>query len=256
MRPKRITTKDGERILSISTWSLLKSIGFTECENVYSDNQKGLVITIGKCQLHVTIGYNRWWQECALLMGILRTPRTITNVETELPTEFESREEGLAWVSWSLDKRGELANEFSRDEFGGDLFNALSEGRNHFHLLPWEKKRAQYERERAEYEKRPHCLIKREWVKVGLRELSSQLELMEDETPVVFQFDGEVLKISVADKFIVMPAQGKDWPNRYSIAVGNFRCLPKRLMDPMVVFSIWESRLSIGRNSYRDVAII
>lgn len=242
--------------MSISTWNLLKSIGFTERENVYSDNHKELAIAIGNCQLHVTIGYNRWWQECALLMGALHTPRTITNVETELPTEFESREEGLAWFAWSLDRRGELASEFSRDEFGGDLFEALTEGRKHFHLLPWEKERAEYEKKRAEYGKRPHCLVKREWVKVGLRELSNQLELMEDEMPVVFQFDGEVLKINAAGNFIAMPAQGNEWANRYSISAGNLRCLPKRLMDPMVQFSIWESRLLIGRNRYRDVAIM
>jgi len=239
--------------LSISTWDLLKSIGFTERENVYSDNKKGLVIAIGKCHLYVTIGYNRWWQECALLTGVLSTPRTITNIETELPAKFESREEGLAWFAWSLDRRGELTNEFSQDELCGDLFEALAEGRKHFHLLPWEKERIEYEKKRAEYEKRPHCLVKREWVKVGLRELANQLKLMQDEMLVVFQFDGEILKIIAADNFIAMPAQGKGWPNLYSIVAGNLRLLPKRLMNPMVDFSIWESRLLIDRNSYRDV---
>lgn len=118
--------------------------------------------------------------------------------------EVESWEQGIAWVTWCLDN-------YAKD---GEYNPArpitwLTEGRQNFHLLPWE-------RDRIAYENRPHCLVQREWARVALRNLSEEIAISDDEAPVTFQFDGEILTIRCADSVLAMPANGKKWPCRYS----------------------------------------
>ena len=89
--------------------------------------------------------------------------------------------QGVAWVTWCLDKHAK-----------DGIYNParpitwLTEGHQNFYLLPWE-------RERVAYENRPYCYVQREWARVALRNLSEQIVISDDEVPVTFQFDGEIL---------------------------------------------------------------
>jgi hypothetical protein len=175
-----------------------------------------------------------------LLTGAIVTERSICEVECELPPEVESAEQGIAWVAWCLDNAA-----------GGRFEPAaapawLAEGRQHLHLLPWE-------RESAAYAARPHCVVQRDWARVALKALGEQLTTVDDEVPVTFGFDGNVLTISCAGKISPMPAEGSPWTQPYSIGAGALRSLPKRLMSYSIQFSVWDAVLTIGNRCYRPV---
>lgn len=227
--------------MSVYTSDLLKSLGFKEDNSIVSDPPGGLSIDLGNFKLSASFVINRWCQEIVLLSGIMSISRSIYDVESEMPREVESWEQGVAWVTWCLDKHGEY-----------DKYNPtqpikwLADGRQNFYLLPWE-------RERLAYENRPNCYVKREWVRVALRNLSKQIALLDDEVSVIFQFDGNILTICYEGLVLAMPAYGSKWKFRYLIKAGTLRQLPKRLMSQEVEFSVWNSDLTIGRYRYKDV---
>jgi hypothetical protein len=235
--------KVGNYSMSISTWDLLKSLGFVEDKSIISDPPGGLSIDFGNFKLSVIFCINRWAREVAKLSGIMSTSSTIAMVGDEMPLEFESWEQGAAWVTWCLDK---IAPDgiFSPSK----PIRWLAEGRQKFFLLPWEI-------ERVAYENRPTCQVQREWARIALRNLSEQIETAENDVSVVFWFDGEIFTIRCASSIIAVPASGKKWPCRYLLKAGTLRRLPKRLMD-MVEFSVWESSLSIGNHCYKDVTVV
>jgi len=191
--------------MSVSTWDLLKTIGFGEDHSVISDPPGGLSIDFGNFKMSASFVLNRWFREAVLLSGIMSTSRTIAEVECEMPREVESWEQGVAWVTWCLDNHA-----------NGGIFKPalpiawLTEGRQNRHLLPWERERAAWERERAAYAARPHCQVQRDWARVALRNLSEIVATLDDEAPVIFQFDGEVLRIRCADSLIANAGSGQD----------------------------------------------
>ncbi|HYE37087.1 hypothetical protein [Methylocaldum sp.] len=158
-----------------------------------------------------------------------------------MPSEVESLEQGVAWVTWCLD-----------DHSPKGMFEPaspipwLAVGRQNRHLLPWEK-------ERAAYAARPHCTVERAWARLALNTLAEKLNLVGEKTMAIFDFDGSVLRISCGETVIAMPADGLPWTQPFSIAAGLLRNLPKRLMTSAVEFSIWDSALQIGNRRYRGV---
>ncbi|WP_221066165.1 hypothetical protein [Methylomagnum ishizawai] len=164
-----------------------------------------------------------------------------------MPIEVESWEQGAAWVAWCLD-----------DHSPKGIFEPASpipwlvEGRQNFHLLPWERKRAEYAEQQARFAARPRCTVERAWARLALNTLAEQLEIISADSLVMFDFDGSVLRIGCGEKVIAMPAEGNRWEQPFLISGKVLKNLPKRLMTPSVDFSIWESALRIGNRRYRD----
>lgn len=224
-------------------WDILKSLGFKEDPNVISDSKPGLSFNFGNFKLSAGHLLNMSFQDVVLLSGIMSTPRTIAEVDCQMPQEVESWEQGVAWVTWCLDNQG-------RRIFKPEIpVPWLEEGRKYRHLLPWE-------RQRAAYADRAYCTVQREWARVGLRDLAEQMANSDDMDTVTIEFDGEVLKIRCNDMLIAMPANGNSWPPKYAIKVRQLRHLPKRLMHNLVGFSIWEDALTINNYRYPGVVSI
>jgi hypothetical protein len=91
---------------------------------------------------------------------------------------------------------------------------------------------------------------------LALKGLGEQLKTVDDEAPVTFGFDGNVLTISCSGKAFPMPAEGSPWAQPYTVRAGALRSLPKRLMSYNVQFSIWESLVRIGNRAYRLASAI
>lgn len=91
---------------------------------------------------------------------------------------------------------------------------------------------------------------------MALKALGEQLTTVDDEAPVTFGYDGNVLTISCAGKVNPMPAEGSPWTQRYSVRAGALRSLPERLISYRIEVSIWEAVLTIGNRCYKPVFAI
>jgi hypothetical protein len=226
----------------IPTRNLLLSLGFKPDPDVLYTDSPGLSFDFGDFKVEAKWQLNRRFANIVLISGIFSDERILAMIEGELPLHVESIEQGKAFVTWSLDNA--IGSHFENRT----VPEWLVEGRAHFHLLPWE-------REAASYAARPQCLIRREWARVGLKELSQHLATVEGTKGVYFSFDGEVLRIRCGESLIAMAARGEKWTSTYSIEARELRSLPRRLMRPFVEVSIWKSGITIGGFRYTPVII-
>src|SRR5438128_4870237 len=123
---------------SISTWAVLQELGFTPDQSVISDVMPGLSFDFGNIKLSASCVLNRKYVPIVLLTGIFAAERTIAEIESEMPREVESPEQGMAFVAWSID------NAVGRELQPTAYPERLAKGRQYRHLLPWEKERADY----------------------------------------------------------------------------------------------------------------
>jgi hypothetical protein len=119
---------------SISTWDLLQELGFAPDSNAISDVMPGLSFELGNLKLSASCVAGKRFHLVVLLTGWFRDTRRMGEICDELPRQLESREQGMAWLAWILDRAagGKFAPEFP------PAWLAL--GRHHFGLLPWKQK--------------------------------------------------------------------------------------------------------------------
>jgi hypothetical protein len=227
---------------TISTWDFLVSLGFVEDADVLSDWKPGLSYSFGRGKLTAVHVLNRHFQKVVELGGIMTTRRTHGMIHNEMAVELESPEQGMAWLSWTLDHAAD-------GKFRPALEPAWLEiGRQNQHLLPWN-------RELAAFAARPLCLVPREWLRLGLRELAEQITNVANDAPVIFSFDGSVLQIGCNGKIIPMPAEGKSWEHAYSIPSAKLNSLPKRLMRELIEVSFYDSSIRIANWCYSGAEV-
>ena len=226
---------------SFSTWNLLPTLGFAPDPSVHSDEMPGLSFDFGDVKVAAGRVMNLRLKEVVLFTGVLKGGRTVAEIRFEMPLYVESCDQGLAWIVWGLDQAAD-----------GHVFKPtiavpwLEQGRQRRNTLPWE-------RERVGYATCPHCSVEREWARVALKTLATQLAQVEDDTPVDFHFNGEVLTIRCEGHVTALPAQGDPWPQAYSIWAVSLRNLPKRLTQAQIEVSIWDSALAIGKRRFGRV---
>jgi len=225
---------------SILTWDLLRSLGFQDDPSVLSDTGPGLSYNFGEFKVSASWVTNRYFRSVILLTGVIRTSRTLSRLECEMPTVFRIAEQGVAWIVWALESA--TSNEFTPTHAP----EWLDLGREYRYLLPWEQ-------ELAAYEARPHCYIDRDWFRVALKKLRELLEHVAENATVTVSFDGTICKISCEEVVFPLPAEGNPWEDAYAIAAGQLRKLPKRLMREKVVIAVWKERLSIANCGYSGV---
>lgn len=230
---------------SMPTRLALVQLGFVPDPTVvHTDEKPGLSFDFGNFKLSACWVINRQFVPCVVFSGTLITHRTLGQVWFELHRTVESREQCAAFIACSLDKyviHGQF--EPLRE------VPWLAEGRNHKHLLPWE-------RSMAAYRARPQCTVERDWLKLALKSLSQYLAHATDTQPVEIGFDGEVLSFRLAKDLVALPAKGSPWNAGFAILAGKLRNLPKRLMREHLGVSIDSSRLTIAKWSYEGVTEI
>lgn len=185
---------------------------------------------------------NRRFQDVVMFGGTLRTPRTISMVEFEMPRQIESREKCAAWLAWNLDQHADTTFEPTK------AMDWLGIGRANFRLLPW------YFDQEA-YNDRPHCCVDKELARPLLKNLAKITEEMPPEEKVWFSFDGEVIKIRAGKELLALAAKGKPWFNRYGLDALQLTKPPRRLPKESVWFENWEDYFTIAGCRYRGVVI-
>ncbi len=224
---------------SVSTWELLKDLGFRPAPGTLSENGTGLVYDFGNLHLSAGRFLNTRLVQIILLGGVLATSRAIAEISQEMPLQVDSREQGIALLVWCLDQAS------SRGEFI-PLRSVpwIDEGRANRDRLPWEK-------DLAIYAARPRCLVSREWMRIGIKTLASHLVLADEGALVTFGFDGSALSIRCSGNLVIMAATGTPWPQAYSVEAKTLKWLPKRFMRDQVEVSVHDGFLRIGRRLYR-----
>jgi hypothetical protein len=221
---------------AIRTWNLLPALGFQPDDTIFfSDIRPGLSIDFGDFKLSAVAVTNPYSGAVVSFSGLYSTPRTLADIHFELPRRVESLKQCAAWIVWCLDR-----------QWDGQTFRPartvdwIDEGRQNRRLLPWVMSQ-------AEYEARPQCIVRREWLRLGLKELRDRLAWLPDNVSVTFSFDGVVFRIQCDKKIIAFPGEGRPWTVCFTIEGKTLRDQPKRrLMSDIIGVSIGESRICLG----------
>lgn len=197
-------------------------------------------MTFGPYQIEAVVLMNRYFRQAFFLSGIVNTGRTMRLIESELPLEVDSREQGLAMLAHHL---REAIPEHLKPDW-------LREGEGMRKHLPWEK-------ERAAYRRRPLCNVDREWMRIACRKLREHSSGAVEDDSTTFYFDGAVLNIcahaaeSVPNKLdLAMRAEGRAWSEGTAISTWRLESLPRRLMTPMVQLCVWQGSLIIANHRF------
>lgn len=225
--------------MTVSTWEILKDLGFSDRPNPLSEGGVGLVLRMGAIEVAANLYANEYLQPVVHLSGVIATLRSLARIEYDLPRTMESKDQVKAWVAYALQNSLEgLPGTVDRPEW-------FDEGLHLQSLLPWV-------RGQARYLAQPRCYVERDWARVALKRLASHLESSASAAPMTFGFDGEVLKIVARELRIAVPAAGTPWPDLVSINPSKLRPLPRRLMRNLIEFYVRETDLIIGNCLYRD----
>ncbi len=223
---------------TIETWDTLQQLGFRPDSGVISDVMPGLSMDFGNFKLSASAVMSKWFRPVVLFTGWLRSPRSLADVHFELPRRVASREQLVALIAFFLDNT--VGSGGFRPAIAVDW---IGEGRANHGLLPWEESI-------AVYNARPRCDVSREWLRLGLKKLSSILNAANPGDKVTFKFDGSVLVIRCGSEVVPLAAKGNPWPCEYSIPVKDIGYLPKRVVREQTEISFHAGNLQIGRVRY------
>jgi hypothetical protein len=216
----------------METIEALKQLGF-----VQTANSEMLTYHFGNFTLSAIQTINRHFVEIILVSGVFSNHRMISEVRIEMPLQIESNAQAAAFIAWGINEQ------IGRNFTPQNLTQWLEEGKNNFDLLPWTK-------EQKIYNERPKCLVKREWLKLALRDLNLILPELDETDSFFITFQKGVFSIQSVLKTIVFPAVGNDWTNEYQITVSNFNRFPKRLNQAEIEISVWNNKISLANWSY------
>ena len=179
---------------------------------------------------------NRYGLYVVLLTGAFETARTLTIIESEIPSDLGSALEAAAWVSYALKSyRSQLE----------PLPGWFVQGELHWDLVPpAQMERAARESRRA-YEACPKCFIDRDYARPLRRKLLEEFSWLAGETEMTFKFDGRVLSIDLGGRSHEVVASGDSWPSSYQVVVSPKTPLPARFTSPTVVVSVFEGCVSL-----------
>ncbi len=232
-----------EAATPVATWDALQTLGFEPDPKVYSEQQAGLSCDFVSFQLTAGRMMNLEMRETWQFSGVVATPRTVAMIDFEMPLQVESVEQCAAWVAWHLQR------DLPRDEklVARAKQSLVILGLQHQATLPWVRRQ-------AEYAARPQCDVERSWMRQAFKALAEHISTAGPADKISIRFDGAVLAFHGQGWTVPVPAGGEAWPDQYEIKAGDFNSFPARLMQTVIVVSIWEGKLTIGKHLYRGIA--
>ena len=217
----------------MNTRDLLTKLGFEEVWGTMTDQEPSYRYDFGNLTLDATQVMNLRFGPVLLCGGVVSNRRTIREIDFEMPLNVESFEQGVAWIVYGIGKDFRPRNQCAW----------FFQGLEWQDQLPWERRR-------IAYEARPHCKVGRDWIRLAIKKLRN-LATQADETDLaVFEFDGEVLRISACGEIFAMAGKGNAWKEPYAIKVNKLDFLPKRIKGRDVHLSVWEGKFTIGKRNW------
>ncbi|MDB5694061.1 MAG: hypothetical protein JWO81_3124, partial [Alphaproteobacteria bacterium] len=84
--------------MGIPTSSLLRSLGAEPDPTMVGVEDEALRLRFGRHSVQCGQFTSRWLTPTYLITGVINTGRTIVDVQSEMPVEVATEEEGLAWL--------------------------------------------------------------------------------------------------------------------------------------------------------------
>jgi hypothetical protein len=211
---------------TLSVFEALSSLGFV------NRNGFGLEFIHPQIELEAVESNNPWPPEHIVsFAGRFNRGREFGFLEFNLPATVESLEQLKAFLAYHLS-----------DAMTINVPDWITEGRALSHLLPWE-------RDAASYATRDRCTVRREWLKLALKDLADALKNLQLAEEVKFTFDGSVVSIDCGRRIIVQ-AEGSAWREACRVRVRELTPLPTRIKHDPTQLEVWDSHLIIGGCSY------
>ena len=85
--------------MALTTSSLLRNLGAVEDPGAIQDDHTGLRLRVGPHCVHGGEYLSRWFRRTYRISAVIDTGRSISLVESEMPAELETEDEGLAWLA-------------------------------------------------------------------------------------------------------------------------------------------------------------
>ncbi|HZF95525.1 MAG TPA: hypothetical protein VEZ20_11725 [Allosphingosinicella sp.] len=85
--------------MTLTTSSLLKDLGAVEDPGAIQDDDGALRLPIGPYCVHGGQYMSRWFKRTYRISAVIDARRSISLVESEMPAELASEDEGLAWLA-------------------------------------------------------------------------------------------------------------------------------------------------------------
>ena len=85
--------------MRLATTSLLRTLGAVDDPGAIQDERSGLRLQIGPHCVHGGQHMSRWFKPTYRISAVINTGRSISLVESEMPAELETEDEGLAWLA-------------------------------------------------------------------------------------------------------------------------------------------------------------
>ena len=85
--------------MALTTSSLLRNLGAVADPCAIQDDDTGLRLRVGPHCVHGGEYLSRWFRPTYRISGVINTGRSISLIESEMPAELESEDEGLAWLA-------------------------------------------------------------------------------------------------------------------------------------------------------------
>lgn len=226
---------------SIATMEALALFGFLPDPHVMSDGCPGMSYDLGGFKLTAGQFLSLRMQEVVSFGAIYSTKRSLGMVDFDMPRRLESYEQCAAWIAWHLNEQlPRRENLINRRKIDWVIF-----GLQHQDTLPWVRRK-------AAYSARPHCSVRRDWLRLALKSLAQILATAAADVPLELAFDGTVLSIRCGHEVVVLAAAGLPWADRFNVSAKRFREHPGRFMRETLEVAVWEDRLTIGGKRYGE----
>ena len=221
--------------MEFNTRELFKILGFKEDWDAIAEQLPGYKYVARGVEITVSQVTNEYLRPCFLVLGCVRSPRSIEGIEFEIPVQVESFEQGLAWLVYGVGKH--------KDWLSPPAWMTL--GRQLEEHLPWVR------RQQA-YKNRPVCNVDRQWFRLAAKQLRDLAATAAENDRAIFSFDGAVLRIEACSQTLAMPAKGNaPWVTSYAIPANQLDHLPQRFATASVNISVFDDRLSVANRAWR-----
>lgn len=231
------------------TWNILWNFGFQIESGGLLGVQPVLRLVTPELELAALFTANQRRASVALVNGVLNNRGQLSSLRFEIPAEVASVEQCAAYLARGIDGGGKPVF-FPREPLAW-----LDLGRHHRHLHPLSSGGRVSHGCTSLRDDGPHCLVARNWLRLALARLRSQLKHLDGGRPVSLYFDGLILTISAAD-CVRVEAAGDAWESAFCVPAKALRQLPRRLTSDPVCVGVWDNRLRIDHCAYSGVEAI